>query len=284
MEEQVEEQVTQQVDKVINISEIALGYLVDYGPRLVLSIITLLLGLWVIKLFTRTLGKVMTKRNFDPSLTPFLKTLISMLLKVMLFISVIGMVGIQVTSFIAVLGAAGLAVGLALQGTLQNFAGGVIILLLRPFKVGDVIDVKGYLGTVKSITIFYTLINTFDKKVIYLPNGSLANSDMTNLSQEEERRSDWNFGIAYGDDSDKAKEVLKRLLEEDERILKEPEPFVAMHSLGDSSINFVVRAWTKASDLWPVHFDMNEKVYKTFAREGLNIPFPQMDVHVHDKK
>lgn len=284
MEEQVVEGVTQQVDKVIDISAMLMGYLMDYGPKVILAILTLVIGLWVINAVTRTLGKIMTKRNFDPSLTPFLKTLFNMMLKVMLFISVFGMVGIEVTSFIAVLGAAGLAIGLALQGTLQNFAGGVIILLLKPFKVGDVIDVKGYLGTVKSIQIFYTLINTFDKKLIYMPNGSLANSDLTNLSQEEDRRSDWMFGIAYGDDSDKAKEVLAKLIAEDERILKDPEPFIAMHSLGDSSVNFVVRAWTKAADLWPVHFDMNEKVYKTFAKEGLNIPFPQMDVHVHNQK
>ncbi len=284
MEEQVVEGVTQQVDKVIDISAMLMGYLMDYGPKVILAILTLVIGLWVINAVTRTLGKIMTKRNFDPSLTPFLKTLFNMMLKVMLFISVFSMVGIEVTSFIAVLGAAGLAIGLALQGTLQNFAGGVIILLLKPFKVGDVIDVKGYLGTVKSIQIFYTLINTFDKKLIYMPNGSLANSDLTNLSQEEDRRSDWMFGIAYGDDSDKAKEVLAKLIAEDERILKDPEPFIAMHSLGDSSVNFVVRAWTKAADLWPVHFDMNEKVYKTFAKEGLNIPFPQMDVHVHNQK
>ncbi|MFT6865196.1 MAG: small conductance mechanosensitive channel [Cyclobacteriaceae bacterium] len=284
MEDQVVNEVTQQVEKMIDISAMLMGYLIDYGPKVILAIITLVIGLWVINAFTRTLGKLMTKRDFDPSLTPFLKTLFNMLLKVMLFISVIGMVGIQVTSFIAILGAAGLAIGLALQGTLQNFAGGVIILLLKPFKVGDVIDVKGYLGTVKSIQIFYTLINTFDKKLVYMPNGSLANADLTNLSHEEERRSDWMFGIAYGDDSDKAKEVLAKLIAEDERILKEPEPFIAMHSLGDSSVNFVVRAWTKASDLWPVHFDMNEKVYKSFAKEGLNIPFPQMDVHVHNQK
>lgn len=284
MEEQVTEQVTEQLDKAIDLSAVAMEYVIEYGPKVVLALITLFIGLFVINLFTKAIGKVMTKRNFDASLTPFLKTLISVALKIMLFISVVGMVGIEVTSFIAVLGAAGLAIGLALQGTLQNFAGGVIILLLRPFKVGDVIEAKGYLGTVKEIHIFYTLINSFDKKVIYLPNGSLANSDMTNLSQEEVRRTDWTFGIAYGDDSDKAKAVLAKLIEEDIRILKDPEPFIAMHSLGDSSVNFVVRAWTSAADLWPVHFDMNEKVYKTFAKEGLSIPFPQMDVHVHKEK
>ena len=268
-------------DDATNYSNIIVEYVMEYGLKVIFAILVLIVGLWIIKMITNGLRKAMDKRNFDPSLSPFLLMLLGIALKVMLGISVVGMVGIEVTSFIAVLGAAGLAVGLALQGTLQNFAGGVVILLLKPFKVGDVIDAKGYLGTVKEIQIFYTIVNTFDKKTVYIPNGSLANSDMTNLSQEETRRNAWTFGIAYGDDYDKAKEVLKRLIEEDERILKDPEPFIALESLGDSSVNIVVRAWSTAADLWPVHFDMNEKVYKTFAKEGLNIPFPQMDVHLH---
>lgn len=275
------EEIENQIDTATEYSNVAMEYVMEYGPKVVLAILTLIIGLWVIKAITNGTRKAMTKRNFDPSLTPFLITLLSMILKVMLVISVIGMVGIEVTSFIAVLGAAGLAVGLALQGTLQNFAGGVVILLLKPFKVGDVIDAKGYLGSVKEIQIFYTIISTFDKKTVYVPNGSLANSDMTNLSQDEVKRNAWVFGIAYGDDYDKAKSVLQRLIDEDERILKDPEPFIALESLGDSSVNIVVRAWSTAGDLWPVHFDMNEKVYKEFAKEGLNIPFPQMDVHLH---
>lgn len=268
-------------DDATNYSNIIVEYVMKYGLKVIFAILTLIIGLWVIKALTNGMRKAMVKRNFDPSLSPFLLMLLGIVLKIMLGISVISMVGIEVTSFIAVLGAAGLAIGLALQGTLQNFAGGVVILMLKPFKVGDVIDVKGYLGTVKEIQIFYTIVNTFDKKTVYVPNGSLANSDMTNLSQEDVRRTAWTFGIAYGDDYDKAKEVLKKLIDEDERILKDPEPFIALESLGDSSVNIVVRAWSSAADLWPVHFDMNEKVYKTFAKEGLNIPFPQMDVHLH---
>lgn len=276
------------MDKIINIKldelqETITALAVQYVPKVILAAITLIVGLWLINKVVHILTKKLKAKDFDPSLLPFLKGLVSIGLKIVLILAVIGMVGIEATSFIAVLGAAGLAVGLALQGTLQNFAGGVIILLLRPFKVGDVIQAQGYTGTVKEIQIFYTIVNTFDKKVVYLPNGALANADMTNMSQEGERRNDWTFGIAYGDDSDKAKEVLWRLINEDDRILKDPEPFVALHSLGDSSVNFVVRAWSKAGDLWPVHFDMNEKVYKTFAREGLNIPFPQMDVHLHQE-
>ncbi len=274
----------EQVNKAFDLTQTAVDLLWKYGPDIVLAIITLLVGLWIIKLISKAVRKVLTKRDFDASLTPFLVTLLNIALKAALVVSVIDMVGIEVTSFVAIIGAAGLAVGLALQGTLQNFAGGVIILILKPFKVGDVIDAKGYLGTVKEIQIFYTIINTFDKKVVYIPNGALANSDMTNLSKEDDRRNEWQFGIGYGDDVDKAKELLKKMIDEDERILKDPEPFIALHSLGDSSVNIVVRTWSKAENLWPVYFDMNEKVYKEFPKHGLNIPFPQMDVHVHNSK
>lgn len=280
----MEETINEQLNTVKGISDKLMELAWQHGPSLALALVVLAAGLWIIGLLSKGFGRLMEKREFDPTLTPFLRTLVNWALKIMLFISVIGMVGIEVSSFIAMLGAAGLAIGLALQGTLQNFAGGVVILLLRPFRVGDVIDAKGYLGTVKEIQIFYTIINTFDKKVVYIPNGALANSDMTNISREELRRNEWRFGIAYGDDYDKAKAVIQRMIDEDERILKDPEPFIALHSLGDSSVNIVVRAWSKSDDLWPVFFDMNEKVYKTFPKEGLNIPFPQMDVHLKQSK
>ncbi|QTY26222.1 mechanosensitive ion channel family protein [Flavobacterium sp. CS20] len=255
--------------------------LISYAPKVLGAIITLVVGLWLIKIIVKAVRKTMVKRKIDESLVPFLSTITSVLLKIILFISVIGMVGVEATSFVAILGAAGLAIGLSLQGTLQNFAGGVVLLILRPFKVGDVVDAKGYLGIIQEIQIFYTIIHTFDKKVVYIPNGALANSDMTNLSQQEDRRNEWKFGIAYGDDVAKAKKVIKKLIEEDDRIYKDPEPFLALHSLGDSSVNIVVRTWSKVADLWPVYFDLNEKVYNEFAKEGLNIPFPQMDVHLH---
>ena len=186
------------------------------------------------------------------------------------------------TSFIAILGAAGLAVGMALSGTLQNFAGGVMILIFKPFKVGDVIDAQGYLGAVKEIQIFNTVLTTPDNKTIIIPNGGLSTSSMTNYSTEETRRVDWTIGIGYGDDVDKAEQVIKRMCDEDTRILKDPEVFIAVSELADSSVNFAVRAWVKSDDYWGVFFDMNKKVYKVFAEEGLNIPFPQMDVHVHN--
>lgn len=255
--------------------------IVTYGPKLIGAIVVLIIGLWIIKAFTRAFGKLFDRRKTSDSLHPFLKGTVSVLLKVLLAISVLGMVGIEMTSFIAILASAGLAVGMALSGTLQNFAGGVMILLFKPFKVGDFIDAQSYMGTVHEIQIFHTILKTVDNKTIIIPNGGLANSSMTNYSTEEKRRVDWKFGIAYGDDVDKAKALIKKLADEDSRILKDPELFVAVSELGESSVNFAVRAWVVASDYWGVFFDMNEKIYKTFGKEGLNIPFPQMDVHLH---
>ncbi len=254
--------------------------LMAYGPKLIGAIAVLIIGLWVIKLIVKGFSKMLTKRNIDESLKPFLRSMVSSLLKVLLFISILGMVGIEMTSFIAILGAAGLAVGLALSGTLQNFAGGVVILLLKPYKVGDVIDAAGYIGKVTEIQIFTTLLKTADNKVIIIPNGSLMNASMTNYSKEETRRVDWTFGIAYGDDYEKARKHLLKLIEADERILKDPEPFIAISELADSSVNLAVRVWVNSADYWGVFFDMNKEVYTSFEKAGLSIPFPQMDVHL----
>jgi len=254
---------------------------VEYGPKLIGAIIVLIIGGWVIKGLVRALGKMMDKSNTDESLKPFLKSLVGMLLKALLFISVLGMIGIEMTSFIAIFGAAGLAIGMALSGTLQNFAGGVMILIFKPFKVGDFLEAQGYMGVVKEIQIFNTIVTTVDNKTIIIPNGGLSTSSMINYSTEPTRRVDWTVGIAYGDDVDKARAVIKKLCDADSRILKDPEVFIAVSELADSSVNFAVRAWVKAPDYWGVFFDLNENVYKTFGNEGLNIPFPQMDVHVH---
>ncbi|HSG68485.1 MAG TPA: mechanosensitive ion channel domain-containing protein [Bacteroidales bacterium] len=251
-----------------------------YGPKVLGAILVLLIGLWVIRLVTHSFGKMTRKKEMDPSLQGFLRSMISILLKTLLFISVMGMVGIEATSFIAIIGAAGLAVGLAMQGTLQNFAGGVMILLFKPYKVGDFIDGGGHIGTVKLIKIFTTVLNTPDNKLIIIPNAQLSNASITNFSAMETRRVDFTYGVAYGDDYDKVKEVLMELINADERILKEPAPFVALAELADSSVNIVVRVWANGADYWGVFFDMNEKVYKTFNQRGLNFPFPQMDVHL----
>ncbi len=251
-----------------------------YGPKLTGAIVVWFIGSWIIKLLIKSFNKMLEKGKTDPSLKPFLMGIAGAALKIMLVISVLGMLGIEMTSFIAILGAAGLAIGLALSGTLQNFAGGVMLLIFKPFKVGDVIDAQGYLGSVSEIQIFNTILKTPDNKTIIIPNGGLSTSSMTNYSTEEKRRVDWTIGVGYGDELDKAKAVIKRLCDEDTRILDDPEVFIAVAELADSSVNFTVRAWVKAADYWGVYFSMNENVYKTFDKEDLNIPYPQMDVHI----
>jgi len=268
------------IEAGMNLLDKLYNLLVSYGPKFIGAILVLIIGFWIIRIITRAVARLMKKRDLDPSLQPFFRSLISVLLKVLLVVSVMGMVGIQMTSFIAILGAAGLAVGMALSGTLQNFAGGVMILAFKPFKVGDYIDAQGYSGTVKEIQIFNTILKTPDNKTIIIPNGGLSTGSMTNYSTEPVRRVDWVFGIGYGDKFEKANEVLMKLIQDDNRILKDPEPFIALSELADSSVNVVVRAWVNAADYWGVYFDMNEKVYKSFDKEGLNIPFPQMDVHI----
>ena len=251
-----------------------------YGPRLIGAVIVLIIGLFIIGIINGTLKRRFEKRDMDLSLRKFLKSMISITLKAMLFIAVAGMLGVEMTSFIAVLGAAGFAIGMALSGTLQNFAGGVMLLLFKPFKTGDYIEAQGYAGTVNEIQLFNTILKTPDNRTIIIPNGGLSTNSMINYSTEQRRRVDFVFGIAYGDDVDKARKVLIKLINDDERILKDPEPFIVVSELADSSVNIVVRVWAEAANYWGIHFDLIENVYKTFDKEGLNIPFPQMDVHV----
>ena len=250
------------------------------GPKLIGAILTLIIGLWIIKIIQKVIRKGFDIREMDPSLKGFLNSMIGILLKTMLIISVIGIMGVPMTSFIAILGAAGLAVGMALSGTLQNFAGGVMILIFKPFKVGDYIEAQGHAGSVNEIQIFNTVLKTPDNKTIIIPNGGLSTSSMINYSAESKRRVDFVFGIAYGDDVDKARKVLLKLINGDDRILKDPAPFIAVSELANSSVNLVVRVWADAVNYWGIFFDMQEDVYKTFAKAGINIPFPQMDVHI----
>ena len=256
----------------------------DYGPKLIGAIIVLILGLWVIKLATKMAGKSLQKAKLDQSLVSFMMSLTNVLLKILLFITVMGMVGIQMTSFIAILGAAGLAVGMALSGTLQNFAGGVIVLVFKPFKVGDFIEAQGFSGTVKEISIFTTHLNTVDKKLIVIPNGPLSTASLTNFSAEPLRRVDWKFAVAYRDNMDDFKKAINDFIAQDNRILKEPACFMGLSELGDSSVSLVVRAWVKNSDYWVVHFEMNEKVYKLLKDNKLSVPAPQMIVQLQEKK
>ena len=253
---------------------------VEYGLKLLGAIVVLIIGLWVIKKIMKVIRKNFEKREMDESLKPFLLSMISVLLKIMLVISVLTMVGIEMTSFIAILGAAGLAVGLALSGTLQNFAGGVMILIFKPFKVGDFIDAQGYTGSVSAIQIFVTVLLTPDNKTVIIPNGPLSTGALVNFSAQENRRVDWSFGIAYGDDYDKASEWIVELLKADERVLKDPAPFVGLGELADSSVNITARAWVNAADYWGVYFDMHKKFYNGADKKGFSIPFPQLDVHM----
>jgi small conductance mechanosensitive channel len=253
---------------------------VTYGPKLIMAILTLIIGLWIVKGMTRALSNMLDKRDIDPSLKPFLKSLFSTLLKILLVVSVMGMVGIEMTSFIAILGAAGLAVGMALSGTLQNFAGGVIILILKPFKVGDFIEAQGFSGTVESIQIFNTILKTPQNQVILVPNGGLSTGAVVNYSVESTRRLDQTYGIDYSDDISKAREIILRVVSEDTRILKDPAPAVVLTGLGDSAVNLSMRVWTKNEDFWNVSFDTMEKIKKTFDAEGISFPFPQRDVHM----
>ena len=250
-----------------------------YAPKVVLAIITLIVGLWLINRFVGVLDNKLGKK--DPTLNKFLCGLISAVLKIMLLISAASMIGIATTSFIAVIGAAGLAIGLALQGSLANFAGGVLILIFKPFKVGDTIEAQGYLGAVAEIQILYTVVNTFDNRRIVIPNGSLSNATLVNVSIYDKRRCDMTFGIHYDDDIDKAKAILQRLFDEDERSLKDPAPRICVGALGDSSVDLMFRAWVATDDLWPYYWDMQEKVKKAFDAEGITIPFPQRDVHMY---
>jgi len=254
--------------------------ILTYGPKLIGGILVWIIGSFVIKFMIGSFSKMLDKKETDPSLKPFLKSLVGILLKTMLVISVLGMLGVQMTSFIAVLGAAGLAVGMALSGTLQNFAGGVIILLFKPYKVGDFIEAQGHTGIVKGIQIFNTILLTTDNKTIIIPNGPLSTGSMINYSTEPTRRVDFTFGIAYGDSVDKARKILFTLFKEDKRILTDPAYFVGLSEMADSSVNLTARAWVKAEDYWGVFFDINEKTYNTFNAEGISIPFPQMDVHL----
>lgn len=255
--------------------------IISIALKIVIALLIFAIGRWIIRRIRKVMNRIMTKREVDVSLRAFLMSLVSITLMLFLIIIIIGVLGIDTTSFIALFASAGLAIGMALSGTLQNFAGGVMILFFRPFRVGDFIEAQGQSGTVKEIQLIHTLLNTPDNKTILLPNGPVSTGIINNYSREPRRRVDWTFGIAYGDDYDVAKATIAELLAGDERVAKDPEPFIALTALADSSVNIVVRAWVDSSEYWNVYFDMNERVYKVFGTKGLNIPFPQMDVHLY---
>lgn len=251
-----------------------------YGPKLLLAIITLILGLWFIRLMLRGIDKAMDRAKVEPTLQRFLLSLTSVGLKALLFVSVITMIGVETTSIIAMLGAAGLAVGLALQGSLSNFAGGVLILFFKPFKVDDVIDAQGFVGVVHEIQIFNTILKTLDNQRVVIPNGLLSNGCIKNVFVEPTRRVDLKFGVSYGDSIPRVREVLESVIARQTHVLADPghEIYVSEHA--DSSVNFLVRVWCNSENYWPVHFQMIEDVKIAFDEAGVTIPFPQRDLHL----
>jgi small conductance mechanosensitive channel len=246
---------------------------------IVTAVIVFLIGRIIIGLLNKLFRKILIRRNVELSIRTFLGSMVNILLTVLLIISVVGALGVETTSFAALLASAGVAIGMALSGNLQNFAGGLMVLLFKPYKVGDVIEAQSVNGTVKEIQIFHTILTTFDNKVIYVPNGALSSGVITNYSNQATRRVDWVFGIEYGEDYERVKSVIERLAARDERILTDPLPFIALHALADSSVNVTLRVWVKSEDYWGVYFDMNQKVYETFNSEGISFPFPQLTVH-----
>lgn len=263
--------------------QILIQQLIDWGVaaggRIIGAIIIFVVGRILISFLKKILAKLLTKRHIDPGIQSFVKSLTNILLTILLVIAVVSKLGVDTTSFAALLASAGVAVGMALSGNLQNFAGGLIVLLFRPFKVGDWIEYLNVSGTVREIQIFHTILTTADNKVIYIPNGAVSSGTVTNYNREETRRIEWVVGVDYGEDYNKVEETVHRILAKDKRILNDPAPFIALHALSASSVNVVVRVWVKSSDYWNVYFDINKEIYVVFNKEGINFPFPQLTVH-----
>lgn len=252
---------------------------IEIGKSILGAILIYIVGRFIIKQINQLVSKILEKRKLEISVQTFLKSLLSLLLNLILAFAIIAKLGVETTSFAAILASAGVAIGMALSGNLSNFAGGLIILVFKPFKVGDYIDGQNASGTVKEIQIFHTILSTVDNKIIYVPNGSLSSNAIVNYSKQETRRAEWVFGVEYGEDFERVKAVLERIIAADERILQTPAPFIGLGSLSASSIDIKVRVWTKSSDYWDVVFDMNRVVYETFNKEGIGFPFPQLTVH-----
>lgn len=270
---------TEQIEKIL---ELIFKWTLTDGIKLVIGLIILSIGWKIIKKSIKVIDTIMDNKKIDRTLRNFLETFLEVALKILLVMIVADFIGLKTSGIAAIFASAGLAVGLALQGSLSNFAGGVIILLIRPFNVGDYIEGANHAGIVEKISIFYTCLVTPDNKQILIPNGALANDSIVNYSSKDTRRVDLVFGVSYDDDIFKVKKVLTQVVNANELILKNPEPFISINEHGESSVNFVVRAWCKTSDYWTVHFDLLEKVMVRFNEENINIPYPQMDLHLKD--
>ena len=257
-------------------------YAVPWAIKIVMALVIFIVGRWVVKIVVNLVKKLLNRSGkIDEMLINFVASILNAILLLFVIIASLDQLGVDTTSLVALIGAAGLAIGLALQGSMQNFAAGVMILVFKPFKSGDFIEAGGVTGIVEQVNIFSSTLRTGDNKEVIVPNGSIYGGAITNFSARDTRRIDMVFGIGYDDDIRKAKEILEKLVAEDDRILKDPAPVIALSELGDSSVNFVVRPWVNSADYWNVLWDMNEKVKLTFDAEGISIPYPQMDVHLH---
>jgi len=268
-----------EVDQLVRQSQTWVPLIMEYGSRLLLALLTLAVGWWIVNKVSARLGKLVGLRNADLALQGFISTLSNIVLKVLLFVSVASMIGIETTSFVAAIGAAGLAIGLALQGSLANFAGGVLILMFRPFRIGDWIEAQGVSGTVDSIQIFHTVLRTGDNKTVIMPNGALSNGIITNTNRQPTRKVVFDVGVDYEADLQKARQVLLELAQ-DPRVLPDPAPQAVVSTLGDSSITVSLRLWTKTADYWDVMFMLNEHARDRLRAEGIDIPFPQRVIRV----
>ena len=254
-----------------------------FGLKFIAALLILIIGKIVVNGIKKLIVKLMDKRHVEPTISTFIASLSKTALWVFVILAAMAQLGIQTTSFMAVIGAAGLAIGLALQGSLSNFASGFLIILFRPFKVGDVVDAGGVLGVINRINMFNSEFKTFDNKKIIVPNSQIMNSTITNYTAEDTRRVDLQFGVSYSSDIQKVKDILRAIIDKHELILKEPEPFIRLAEMADSSLNFKVRVWSKTEDYWTVFFDLTEAAKNEFDKNGISIPFPQMDVHIKNK-
>ncbi len=259
------------------------AFAIEYGIKLIGAIVIYVVGKWIAKAVSNFTEKIMLKSKVDETLAKFSKNIINALLMIFVIIAALNKLGVNTTSAVAIIGAAGLAIGMALQGSLANFAAGVMIILFKPYKIGDFVDGGGIMGSVKEIQIFNTVLATPDNRKVIVPNAQMTGGSITNFSDTDTRRIDMVFGVSYDDDLKKAKEVLMGLLEADDRVLKDPAPVVAVSELGDSCVNLVCRPWVKPADYWGVHFDITEKGKVELEKAGLSIPYPQRDIHVYQE-
>ena len=275
---------TPEIPKSLSQLDIVIQNLIDSGisagKHIIAAVVIFIVGRFLIKLINRLVASILQRRHIEISVQTFLSSLVNIILTILLIITVIGALGVNTTSFAALIASAGVAIGMALSGNLQNFAGGLIILLFKPYRVGDFIDVCGVQGTVSAVQIFHTILLTPDNKAVYLPNGSTSSSTITNYSREDKRRIEWTFGIDYGEDVGRARTAILSVITADARILPDPAPFVAVGGLSDSSVDIIVRVWVPTEEYWNVYFDMHQRVYETFNEQNINFPYPQQTVHL----